>query len=293
MLLIDDGQPQLGKDHGRLNQGMRAHQDVDVSCLEVFENRLARRALDRPRQQLHPNVHGAQHLSQAFEVLLGQDFRRGHDGRLVAIVLCQQCGEQRHHRLAAPHVPLKQAVHVPSRVEVASDFTKHALLSIGQLKRQPFVVKRVERVTHFLKPNTGQVLRDGLFVLQQSQLEQKQLLEPKSGLGLFRFDRSGGLMHLAQRLSASHQLHLAQHPFWQGLRQRRCDLGRNVADELRQALAVQTMPAQLLGARVHRMQSIPFARFVMRKQLHFRVGDVPLAFVEVGLAVDHHFLLNR
>ena len=41
------------------------------------------------------------------------------------------------------------------------------------------------------------------------------------------------------------------------------------------------------------MQPIPFSRLKVRQQLHFRVGDVPLAFVQVGLAVNDDLLLHR
>jgi hypothetical protein len=45
-------------------------------------------------------------------------------------------GQRGHHRLAAAHVALQQAVHGHGARQVARDFLAHAPLRAGQLKRQ-------------------------------------------------------------------------------------------------------------------------------------------------------------
>ena len=49
--------------------------------------------------------------SSGIVVLAGQDFRRGHDGRLLPVGHRQQGGEQGDHRFARADVALEQAVH--------------------------------------------------------------------------------------------------------------------------------------------------------------------------------------
>ena len=87
MLLIDDGQTQPLEHHCRLNESMRSNQDVDGAGGQILQNRPPRRALHRPRQQLHPNRHGTEQLPQSFHMLLGQNFSGCHNRCLVTVVL--------------------------------------------------------------------------------------------------------------------------------------------------------------------------------------------------------------
>ena len=54
---------------------MRAHQDVNVAGLQIGQDGFAGSAFDRPCEEFHAHLHGAEHLPQPLEVLLGEDFR--------------------------------------------------------------------------------------------------------------------------------------------------------------------------------------------------------------------------
>jgi hypothetical protein len=52
----------------------------------------------------------------------------------IAAVYGHEHGSDGHHRLTGTHIPLQQAVHLPSGTNVALDFTKCRFLSPGKFK---------------------------------------------------------------------------------------------------------------------------------------------------------------
>jgi hypothetical protein len=105
VLLVDDDQPQAGESQPRLDQRLRADQDVQLA---VGRGRVGARALfafDRARQQgergppaqrlLELGAGRLKEPVQGAEVLLGQDLRRRHEHALEpvgdGIGQCQGC----------------------------------------------------------------------------------------------------------------------------------------------------------------------------------------------------------
>ena len=162
VLLIDDGQAQFGKHNRGLDECVGAHQNVNVAGLQIGQNGLAGGAFDRSCQEFHAHVHGAEHLPQPLEVLLGKDFRRGHDRRLVAVVFGKERRQQGPTVLPLPTSPCKSRFMCQPVLRSPRISREHALLGIGQLEGQPVVVKRVEGVSYFRKAHTRHVLGDRL-----------------------------------------------------------------------------------------------------------------------------------
>jgi len=67
-------------------------------------------------------------------VLLGEDFRGGHQRRLVARLDRRQHRHHRHHGFARTHIPLHQAVHRDGLLQVGQNVVHHPLLGVRQLK---------------------------------------------------------------------------------------------------------------------------------------------------------------
>ena len=211
MLLIDDSQAQVGKLHGGLNECVGPNQNVHLARGHPLQNRLAGCAFDRTGQQLHPHGHGSEELTQALQVLLGQDLRGRHDGRLVSIVDGDERRQQRHHCLSTAHIPLQQPVHVPTGVHVGTDLSQHAFLCVRQGERQLVVVESVEGFADVLEPHAREVFCQRFFVLNQSQLKQKQLLEAQPVLGLFRLGGVRRTMDALEGVLPRQQMHGLAH----------------------------------------------------------------------------------
>ena len=211
MLLIDDSQAQAGKLHGGLNECVGPNQNVHLARCHPLQNRLAGCAFDRTGQQLHPHGHGSEELPQALQVLLGQDLRGRHDGRLVSIVDGDERRQQRHHCLSTAHIPLQQPVHVPTGVHVGTDLSQHAFLCVRQGERQLVVVESVEGFADVLEAHAREVFCQRFFVLNQRQLKQKQLLEAQPILGLFRLDGVRRTMDALEGVLPRQQMHGLAH----------------------------------------------------------------------------------
>jgi hypothetical protein len=75
-------------------------------------------------------------FSQNTIVLLGEDFRRRHEGNLVAILDGDEHCRRRHDRFARTDFAMQQSVHRMGLLHVGKDFADDLALVICQLKRQ-------------------------------------------------------------------------------------------------------------------------------------------------------------
>ena len=67
-------------------------------------------------------------------VLLGQNLRRRHDGRLVPAFHHMETGQEGNDRLSAPHISLDQPVHGMGSLHILLDLCQNPLLGTGQSK---------------------------------------------------------------------------------------------------------------------------------------------------------------
>ena len=182
VLFVDDHQSEPAEHHLGFQHRMRANQQMNGPIGEAFEDGHPVGLLDRAGEQFHANGQVSEHLPETGEVLLGQDFRRGHDARLTAIVHGQQGGQQGHHGFAAAHIPLQETVHVLAVPRVFPDFADDPLLGPGQLKGNPLGIEAVEGLSHLREGDPWQVLRLGVAVLNQEKLEEEEFfkLQPEA-----------------------------------------------------------------------------------------------------------------
>ena len=106
MLLVHHGHAQPLEHHRFLDDGMGAHEDVDVACGQIGEYLGALFAFHHAREQFHPHVHAFEKREQGVKVLLGQYLCWGHDARLKAVVHGDEHGHKGHQCLARPYVAL-------------------------------------------------------------------------------------------------------------------------------------------------------------------------------------------
>ena len=139
MLLVDHDEAEILKIYGVLNQRVRADDDLNRAALQAVVDGALVGGLHAARQQREVEwrqasflVERSEQLAQVLEVLLGQNFGRGHQRGLRA----QRCGH-RHAEcgddgLAAAHVALQQAVHRVRLRDVFDDRIDGALLCAGE-----------------------------------------------------------------------------------------------------------------------------------------------------------------
>ena len=162
VLLVDDDQAEAGEGNLLLDQRVGADQDVDLAGgghVQDFLLPLAGRAAgEQPEGDgaVHVRKLGAQNLGRLprrgdlaehpdhppeefphrGEVLLGEDFRRGHERGLLAVCRSGEERGQRHHCLAAAHVALEQAGHGHGAGEVIRHVAQGLALGRRRLESQ-------------------------------------------------------------------------------------------------------------------------------------------------------------
>ena len=290
VLLVDHDQAEAMEDHLGLEHRMGADKEMDRAVREASEDGLPIRGLDGSRQQFHADGQVAEHLPKAGEVLLGQDFRGGHDAGLTPVVHGEQGGQQGHHRLSAAHVALQQAVHVGAVARVLPDFADDPLLGAGELKGNPLGVEAVELLADLSEGRAGQGRGLSVAVLDEQQLQEQELLEfqtePAQPFGL----HVGRLMDLFHGHGETGQPAVGQDAVRQGLGHpfgpmQLPELGDEALNGLADAVGIQPEPTEAFGGAIHRMEGA--GRPGLLQGQHLGVGHVASALVVTDAAPQH------
>ena len=113
VLLVGNHQPQPGVRHILRQQGVGADAQINAPQSQIFQNIPPLPGLGGPGEQGAPEPEFFKQRREIFIVLPGQNFRRGHQGRLPSALGGEPHAPRRHHGLAAAHIPLAQPVHGP------------------------------------------------------------------------------------------------------------------------------------------------------------------------------------
>lgn len=107
VLFVDHDEAELGELDVVLQDGLRAHDDVDRAGLDLRENLPPLRRPEPADQRRPANPALAEQFSESPSMLPGQHFRRGHDRRLPAVCDGRKYRVHRDDRLAAPDFSLQ------------------------------------------------------------------------------------------------------------------------------------------------------------------------------------------
>ena len=131
LLLVEDDEAELLRDHVAREDAVRADQDVDLALGEVAQDllRLGRGA--EARDHLDADREVAVAGSERVPVLLGEDRRRAEHERLLAVHGDGERGAHGDLGLAEADVAADEPVHRPRRLEVLLDRLDRALLVLG------------------------------------------------------------------------------------------------------------------------------------------------------------------
>ena len=153
VLLVDDGEAEAGHLHAVFEERVGADDDVGAAVGGVAADLLLLACGERAGEQKHAErapepwrreyADRARVTSSATEetrqravVLLGEDFGRRHQGRLVAGTDRREHRREGHHGLAATDVTLEEAEHRVGAAQVALDFVEAALLGASERERE-------------------------------------------------------------------------------------------------------------------------------------------------------------
>ena len=215
LLLVEDDEAELLRDHVAAEDAVRPDQHVDLALLEVGEHllHLARRPEARDHLDAHREVAVAR--AERVPVLLGEDRRRREHQRLLAVDGDGERGADRDLRLAEADVAADEPVHRPRRLEVLLDGLDRGLLvrrlAVRELRLEP------------LEPLVPQVVGDARRLLPL-RVEREQLA------GELAHRRARAVLEVVPRLAAE-------------LRQRRHGrVGADVARDLAELLVRDVEP---------------------------------------------------
>ena len=151
LLLIEDHEAQLIRDHVATEDPMRPDEHVDLAHREVREDPLDLGGSAKARHHLDVERKVTEALPERVPVLLGEDRRRGEEEHLLAVDGDGERRADRDLRLAEADVSADEAVHRPRRLEVLLHGLDRRLLILGLPVRkfglEPFepLVSQVER----------------------------------------------------------------------------------------------------------------------------------------------------
>ncbi len=157
MLFIDNNQPEACELDFRLEQGMRTHGHLARTAADGLQRSVTRLA---PRLARVPDNRDTERLQPGPEtavMLLGQQFRRRHQGDLVPGLHRDQGCACRHDCLAGTDIPLHQPRHRVPAGQVMPQFPDNACLRSGHCKRQ-----RINKLLKQRLPATEYRRRQGL-----------------------------------------------------------------------------------------------------------------------------------
>ena len=184
VLLVDHAQRQLAKLHGRLDQRVRAHHELQLPTGEPAKDLAAARGGCGPREQGDRHEPAKQAVERG-EVLLGQRLGGSHQRGLAAVLGRAQHRVERHHGLARAHLTHEQPLHRPAGGEVLVDRGERGALVVRGLEREtgePGLDELSGRVQH----GCALALAPGPPPRPERELRHQQLLERQAAASELR-----------------------------------------------------------------------------------------------------------
>ena len=242
-------------------------------------------ARDAPGQHPHPHQAAGQQPLERPGVLLHDQFGRRHQSRLRSVGHGHQHGVNRHHRLAAPHVSLKQPIGRLRASQIGHDLRQHLVLAGRQLERKQPANPGVDLGRSRQRDGVARLDRFGP-PHGQGQLHHQQLLIDKPMPGTLDVGHGQRKVDVLDRPADLGQV--------VGLPQRGAKhvvdpAGTNVERRTDQ-LAHVPLP-QSLGQRIDRQQPAR-GQFGLFEILDRRMGHLPAVAKIFRLAGDKHPLAD-
>ena len=136
LLLVEDHEPELLRDHVAREDAVRPDQHLDLALAELVEDPLLVGLRAEARDHLDAHREVAVALAERVPVLLGEDRGRAEDERLLPVQRGGEGGAHRDLRLAEADVAADEPVHRPRRLEVLLHRLDRLQLVVGLAVRE-------------------------------------------------------------------------------------------------------------------------------------------------------------
>ena len=285
VLLVDHHHPQRAKLHIVLDQRMSANEDVQTPGHQFLMDQIALFLAGGSGEEAHIDAERSRHLAYRFEMLGGEDLRRGHQARLEAVVERHEHRHERHDGLARTHIALQEAVHLPSRAHIGANLAEHPLLRSGEREGEHLGVETVEKPTYARKRDPLQRGCTPVAVALDVELQVEQLLKLQPFACALQRGVVGRIVHRQDGIVAAHEAVALHQIGRKSLRQasgERCD---GVLHPHVHIAHCDAAVAQLFGEGIHSAEPNRGAgRF---RRIDFRVHHAPAAVEQLWFAEKH------
>ena len=136
LLLVEDHEAEVLRDHVAAEDAVRADQHLDLALREVLQDLLRLGRLAEARDHLDADREVAVARLEGVPVLLGEDRRRAEDERLLAVDRGGEGGADGDLGLAEADVAADEPVHRPRRLEILLHRLDRARLVLGLAVRE-------------------------------------------------------------------------------------------------------------------------------------------------------------
>ncbi len=136
VLLVDGDEAEAGELDLVFDQRVRADDELGFAGANAFERGVFFGVLEAADEELDAIAAGSEDAARGKIVLHGENFRRRHEGGLVAVFDGDDGGLERDDGFAAADVALEEAIHGRGLFEVGGNFRKNALLRGGGFEGQ-------------------------------------------------------------------------------------------------------------------------------------------------------------
>ena len=139
VLLVADDEGKIVKRHVLRDERMRADDELGAAVRNFRLVLPLLRGWKRAGHEGYGNSERGKELCKRHCMLLGEDFSRGHEGRLMAVLDRAEARRRRDHRLAASDVSLHEPVHGTAGREVAQNVIDGRLLRAGEREGEKLI----------------------------------------------------------------------------------------------------------------------------------------------------------
>ena len=301
VLFVDDHESQMGEDHIVLYDRVGAYEDVYLSAAQPLVYFPSLFCLCTAGQQGHPDLRACKRTFEIAEmlycdgragevpleiahVLHCEHLRGSHDTGLIAVVHCDESRQQRHHCLAAAHVPLQEAVHLLSGDGVPPYLLDYPLLRPCKLVGQPAVAV-IERFSHLVEEDSGGSAHPHIFLPEEGELEEEEFFELETVAGGLEAPRILGKMDVGQSKCYGGQFVGGEDLLGKGFLNSPCNLLLEGLLEAGEYLDGDAVVAELVGAGVYADEGGgPGGGSALADWVEFRMDHVPAAVEDGGLS---------
>ena len=177
MLFVDDDDAEPREANRFRKQGVRPHGEKRRFRFQHAERLLSGGSCVPAGKKDNGNAEGIEKGFHFIPVLLGEDFRRGHDGRLRLPIGGHKRGRYGDERLSRSDVALKQTIHRNGFRYVFPDFPDDSYLGFRRSEGERFFQKPFQERSAFRKSFRGFPRPVKLSPESETDLEQKEFLE--------------------------------------------------------------------------------------------------------------------